>query len=200
MRKLMSIFVIGLLAATLLAGCARLQNIKGELASGQNQDEQKFDHFVTASRAIPGVSVWVTYQGGAVYHLEVGNTLPNVISLLWDESVYVDTKGESVRILHIPKMSDLPRDPPAQQASPPIAPDSRFRADFIGEKWLDAVRRGASPTPRDSTKKARLYLAFSIKGKRVEWQGEITFVPPRKPECDQKLASCSPATITLPQP
>lgn len=194
MFRLPHLAVMSVLAAALLTGCAGLHNIKNEWVSRQDkkeqkpdqkdqkpdQKDQKFDQVVTTLRPISGVAVSVTYSGGAIYHLEVSNALTTVINLIWDESAYVDTKGESIRILHIPKKNDLFRDPPAQQASPPIAPGSRYQADFIGESWLDAARRGATPQPRDGNRKARLYLAFSIRGKRVEWQGEIVFIPAKQ--------------------
>ena len=182
MFKFFYFAAMSMLAAALLTGCAGLknikqQNIKNEPVSRQDKKEQEFEQVVTVSRPIAGVPILVSYQGGAFYHVEVANTLPTVINLLWDESAYVNTRGESVRILHIAKKTDLPRDPPAQQASPPIAPNSRFQADFIGDIWLDAARSGATPQPNNSLRKARIYLSFNIKGKRVEWQGEIAFIP-----------------------
>lgn len=181
MFRLPYLTVTGVFVAVLLTGCTGLRNMKNEWSAKQPGKEQEIGQVVTVLRPISGVPVSVTYLGGAFYHLEVTNTLTNVINLLWDESAYVDTNGGSIRLLCIPKRNDLSRDPPAQQSSPPIAPDSRFQADFIGESWLDAARRGATPLPKDSGRKARLYLAFNIKGKRVEWQGEIAFVPPRQP-------------------
>ena len=177
MFKLLYLAVMSMLAAALLTGCAGLQNIKNEPVSRQNKKEPEFAQVVTVSKPIAGVPISVSYLGGAFYHVEVSNTLPTVINLLWDESAYVNTKRESVRILHIPKKTDLSRDPPAQQASPPIAPGSQFQADFIGESWLDAARRGVTPQPKDSLRKARIYLSFNIKGRRVEWEGEIAFIP-----------------------
>lgn len=180
MFRLMYLAVTAVFIATLLTGCTGLRNMKNEWSAKQLGKEPEIGQVVTVLRPISGVPVSVTYLGGALYHLEVSNALTTMINLVWDESAYVDTKGESIRILHIQKKNDLTRDPPAQQASPPIAPDSRFQADFMGESWLDAARRGVTPLPRDGNRKARLYLAFSIKGKRVEWQGEIAFVPAKQ--------------------
>ena len=177
MRRSIYLSVTGLLAAVMLTGCAGLQNIKDDWAHKQNKKEPEFGQVITVSRPIAGVPISVSYQGGVFYHVEVNNTLPTVINLVWDESAYVNTNRETVRILHIPKKSDLPHEPPAQQASSPIAPDSGIQADFIGETWLDAAQRGATPQPKDSLRKARIYLSFKINGRRVRWQGEIAFIP-----------------------
>lgn len=190
--------MISVLAAVLLAACAGSSKTvsegsqeqkkaeaahevkKAEAPYEEKKKEPEFEQVVTVLKPIGKVPISVTYQGGAFYHLEVNNSLPTVINLVWDESAYVNTKGESVRILHVQKKSDISRDPPAQQASPPIAPDSQFQADFIGESWLDFARRGATPQPKDGLRKAKIYLSFNIKGKRVDWMGEITFVPVKR--------------------
>ena len=182
--------MISVLAALLLAACAEPPKVinegaqvqkKNEVVREEKKKEPEFEQVITVLKPIGKVPISVSYQGGAFYHVEVNNTLPNVINLVWDESAYVNTKGESVRMLHILKKSDLPRDPPAQQASSPIAPNSQLQADFIGESWLDAARRGATPQPKDRFRKARIHLAFNINGKRVKWQGEVTFIPARQP-------------------
>ena len=94
---------------------------------------------------------------------------------MWDKSAYVTTQGESLRLLHLPTGRQLSA-APAQQAESPIAPGSQLVADFTGETWLEYSRSGAAPQPKDNTKKARLFLSFNIKGKRVAWHGEIAFV------------------------
>ena len=164
--------ISGVLSATLLIGCATFQ--KAEHAA-------EYEQIVTVSRPVKGVRVIVSYQGGALYRVQVTNTLPTAINLVWDESAYVTTTRESVRLLHIQNKNDLPRYPPAQQASSPILPDSQFQADFTAEEWLDCAKRGCAPEPKEGLKNARIYLAFSIKGKRVRWQGEIAFIPPKQP-------------------
>ena len=182
--------MISVLAALLLAACAGPPKVisegaqvqkKNEVVREEKKKEPEFEQVVTVLKPIVKVPILVSYQGGAFYHVEVNNTLPTVINLLWDESAYVNTRGESVRILHVQRKGDLSRDPPAQQASPPIAPDSHFQADFIGESWLDFARRGATPRPKDGLRKARIYLSFNINGRRVEWQGEVTFIPAKQP-------------------
>lgn len=160
--------ISGVLSATLLIGCATFH-------------KAEYEQVITVFRPVKSVPITVSYQGGAFYRVQVNNTLPTAISLVWDESAYVTTSGESVRILHIQNKNDLPRYPPAQQAFSPIPPKSQLQADFTGEDWLDCEKRGCTPQPKDGLKNARIYLTFNIKGKRVRWQGEIAFVPPKQP-------------------
>jgi len=156
------------LSAALLTGCSTLQKAEHE-------------QIVTISKPIKSIPVTVSYLGGVFYRVQVNNTLPTAINLAWDESTYVTTTGESVRILHLHDKSELPQHAPAQQASSTIPPHSKFQADFTGEEWLDCARRDCTPQPKKNLKNARLYLAFNIKGKLVRWQGEIAFVPPKQP-------------------
>lgn len=165
-------------AAALLGGCALFDKAMHAQREGSGGE---YVQVVTVLKPIEGVPVLVSYQGNAVYRVQAGNTLPGVVNLLWDESAYVTTRGESVRILHLPGAGRSLREPPAQQAESPIAPGSQLTADFTGENWLEFSRSGAAPQPKDGSKKARLFLTFNIKGKRVEWRGEIAFQPARKP-------------------
>src|SRR5271169_2422851 len=160
--------ILCVLSAALLTGCGTLHK-KGN------------EQTVTVSRNIKNVPITVSYQGGVFYRVQVNNTLPTAINLMWDESTYVTTTGESVRILHLPDNNDLPQYPPAQQAPSSISSNSKFQADFTGEDWLDCARRNCTPHPKNSVKNASLYLTFNIKGKRVRWQGEISFAPLKQP-------------------
>ena len=74
----------------LLTGCA---------TTAKTAHEQKTDHgqTVTVSSGVKSVRVAVNYQGGVFYHVQVNNSLPTSINLVWDESTYVTTTGESVR-------------------------------------------------------------------------------------------------------
>ena len=175
--RIISTKVAVMCAALLLTACAGLFDLAGKQASLRKEE---YKQQVTVLKPIEGVSVLVSYQGGAIYRVQVNNTLSRVINLVWDESAYVNTHGESIRLIHLPRRGDLARDPPAQQAALPIAPGTQLQTEFIGESWLDSARRGAMPTPKDGLKKARLYLTFNIKGKHVLWRGEVTFSAPDK--------------------
>ncbi len=113
--------ISGVLAATLLVGCATFH-------------KAGYEQIVTELRHVESVPIIVSYQGGAFYRVQLNNTLPYAINLVWDESAYVTTTGESVRILHVQNRNDLPKNPPAQQDSSIIYPNSQFQADFTGEE------------------------------------------------------------------
>jgi hypothetical protein len=163
--------VAAVLGVALLAGCAGFPGKK----------TVEYEQVITVLKPIERVSVIVSYQGGVFYRVQVNNGLPYAISLQWDESSYVNTGGESVRLIRIPDRNDLPEQPHLPQADSPIAPGSRLLADFAGESWLKLARRGVTPKPKEGFRKARIYLVFNIKGKTVDWQGEVVFVPKRRP-------------------
>jgi hypothetical protein len=142
--------------------------------------ETGYDQVVAVLKPIERVPVAVSFQDGAFFRVKVKNNLPATINLLWDESTYVNTSGESVRIIRVPDRQTLPDNPSLPQADSPIAPGSQLQADFAGESWIGLVRRGGTPKPREGFRKARINLLFNINGKRVDWRGEVTFVP-RKP-------------------
>jgi len=168
-KMIKSLVALGcIFLVTQLTGCETLR---------QPNHEQT----ITVSNPIKNIPITVSYQGGVFYHLEIINDLPTVINLLWDESTYVTTTGESVRILHLTDKNDLPKSPPAQQVSTSIPSNSKFEADFTGDEWLDCASRNCTPHPKNSIKKAAISLAFKIKGKRVRWQGEVAFAPPKQP-------------------
>lgn len=170
LRKLSRLTMM-LCASALLTGCAWFdKTIRGQ----QSTAATEYTQTITVLKPIEGVPITVTYQGNAVYRVLARNALPGVITLMWDKSAYVTTQGESIRLLHLPMGRSL-REAPAQQAESPIAPGSQLVANFTGEIWLEYTRSGAAPQPKDSTRKARLFLSFSNKGKRVAWHGEIAF-------------------------
>lgn len=163
-------------AGVSLAGCAWFDKAtRGQQPAAATEYTQT----ITVLKPIEGVPITVTYQGNAVYRVLVRNALPGGITLMWDKSAYVTTQGETIRLLHLPLGKSL-REAPAQQAESPVAPGSQLAADFTGETWLEYSRSGAAPQPKDSTRKARLFLSFSSKGKRVAWHGEIAFSRPGK--------------------
>jgi hypothetical protein len=120
------------LSVALLAACSALPR------AAQEQT-------VTSFQPIKNVPVTVGYQGGVFYRVQVNNTLPSAISLVWDESTYVTTTGAAVRLLHLPDRNDLPQKAPAQQAPSHIPAQSQFQADFTGDDWLDCARRSCTP-------------------------------------------------------
>lgn len=165
--RIASCIAVAILAAA-LAACSGLVGARKD--GGHEQ-------VVTVLKPIERVPVAVSFQDGAFFRVRVRNNLPVTIKLLWDESTYVNTGGESVRIIRVPDRQNLPDNPSLPQADSPIAPGSQLQADFAGESWIALVRRGGTPRPREGFRKARVNLLFNINGRRVEWRGEVAFVP-----------------------
>lgn len=176
MRRLLSLFLLALLALT---GC-QAGLAPPQLKKDVTAHTTEYDQVITVLKPIDRVSVRITYQGGLFYRVQVENKLPYPINLKWDDSVYVSTGGESVRLLRIADRSELPEHAQLPQAHSPIAPDAMLRTDFIGETWLKLSGSGISPKPGNKRKSAFIYLTFEIKDRPVLWQGEIAFV--RKPD------------------
>jgi len=174
----------------LIGGCSSLPGLEPK-----PEPKPEYAQVITVAKPVKGVPITVSYLGGAIYRVQISNNLQNEIKLMWDESTYATTTKESVRLFHVQDKNNLPQYPPGQQTPSSIPPNSQFQADFTGDDWLACVRAGCSPQPRDDAKGARIYLAFNIKGKKVKWQGEVAFVPPKKNECEQKQASCTPPTF-----
>ena len=171
--RIKSYIAVAMLAVTvMLAGCAGLHN---------NRKEVEYEQIVTELKPIEKVPITVSFEGGVFYRVRVDNTLPVSINLLWDESTYVNTGGESVRMIRVLDRQNLPANLHLPQADSPIAPASTLQADFAGENWIEFARRGGTPKPRAAFKKSRIHLFFDIKGKRVDWRGENAFVPKKQP-------------------
>ena len=149
----------GLVVAVLFAGCASV----------------KYSLLVTEQKLIPQVSVKVSYIDNGIYQVEVDSKLPDAIALQWNSSAYLNTSGGTVRIIHIEDVDKFPEQTPVEQQPSAIVQAKKLKTYFVGESWIDYARRGVTPKPRDSVKKAMIYLAFDIDGKRVYWKGEVFF-------------------------
>ncbi len=136
-----------------------------------------FEPVVTLLKPIDQVQVSVGYQAGAIYQVQIANELPDEISLVWNESVYVNTGGDATRLIHIASPQDLDQAPTPEQKHSAVAAHGRLRTEFVGESWIDYARRGVTPRPLYSDKKAKIYLSFHIHGKQVYWRAEVSFVP-----------------------
>ena len=150
----------GLVFVALLAGCASV----------------KYSPLVTEQKSIPGVLVEVNYQDNGIYQVQAYNDTTNNISLQWQSSFYRNTGGDAVRLIHIQNINDFPEKVPLVQAPSIVTRAASLTTWFVGESWIDYARRGLTPRPKDSESKAVIYLAFNIKGKKVYWKGEVSFV------------------------
>lgn len=150
-----------LVVVALLAGCA----------------STKYSPLVSELKPIPGVSVKVSHQTDGIYEVQIHNNSRDNIALLWNGSAYVNTGGNAVRLIQIQNINDFPQGVPLVQAPSIITRASSLTTWFVGESWIDYARRGVTPRPKDSEGKAGIYLGFNIKGKKVYWKGEVSFVP-----------------------
>ena len=144
----------------MLAGCASV----------------KYSPLATEQKSIPHVSVTVSYKIDGIYQLQVHNKLHRSIILEWNSSAYVNTGGDAVRLIHIQDADSIPDEIPPNQMPTPVASSAKLKTYFVGESWIDYARRGVTPRPRDSEKKAKIYIAFNINGKRVYWTADVTFI------------------------
>ncbi|MDH4284973.1 MAG: hypothetical protein OEV35_06605 [Gallionellaceae bacterium] len=147
--------------AALLAGCAGV----------------KYSPMVTEQKSLPDVSVRVSHQADGIYRVQVRNNTSDNITLQWSYSAYVTTGGETIRLINIPDPDHFPEGVPTEQVPSMVVRGGRLTTWFVGESWIDYARRGVMPRPRDSESKAGIYLGFIIKGKKVYWKGEVSFVP-----------------------
>jgi len=157
--------ITGLFIVGLLAGCAGLS------------DSTHYRPVVTEQKSIPHVAVTVSHKADGIYQVQVNNSLPETVSLQWNNSAYVNTGGDTTRLIHIQNLDRFPDDAPAEQLPSRIARGARLKTYFVGESWIDYARRGVMPRPRDVENKARIYLSFNINDKRIYWTGDVTFVP-----------------------
>jgi len=157
----------------MLSGCAGIPELAG--GADKNDGTEDWGQLITVLKPIDNLPILVTYEGGIRYKVRASNMTGNMIKLIWDDSAYVSTGGQSIRIVHIPG-NELPSNGFCQQSSSPIAPYSELRTSFSGDRWIELVKSGGMPMPKDNFRKGRIYLTFEIKGQRVNWQGEVTFV------------------------
>jgi hypothetical protein len=160
--------ITGLFIASLLAGCAGLPG------------SVHYRPVVTEQKSIPHVVVTVSHQADGIYQVRVDNGLSQTISLQWNNSAYLNTGGDTTRLIHIPDLDRFPDDTPAEQLPSRIARGARLKTYFVGESWIDYARRGVMPRPKDAENKAKIYLSFNINDKRVYWTGDVTFVPDKQ--------------------
>ena len=147
----------------------------------KHKPKVELQQVVTVSTGITNVPIIVSYQGGVFYRVQLKNNLKTEINLVWDASTYVTTTGKPIRLLHIRSKNELPKRSPAHQMSTRIAPNSKFQADFTGVSWLNCAKVNCKPKPKNGVKNAKMILTFNIKGKRVKWQGEISFTSIKQP-------------------
>ncbi|QOI99101.1 MAG: hypothetical protein HRU70_00790 [Phycisphaeraceae bacterium] len=126
---------------------------------------------VTPVKTVPGLDVVVTDAGGQFWQVAVTNQTGEIVNLVWDESLYVATNGESDRIIR-----GKTRRIHAGQAQPvsPIAPGASLREVFVRESSVDHAGLGGG-APADPSRNARVLLVFETGGKKAVHESSILF-------------------------
>jgi len=161
-----------------LAGCADLKHRASTSTPTSKETKPtavEYDQLITVLKPIDNIPISVIFESGVRYRVHVKNTSGSLVKLVWDDSAYVSTSGQSIRLIRL-YGSEFPENLHAQQPSSPIAPHSELQAVFSGDRWIELAKEGGIPKPKDVFRKGRIYLMFDIKGKRVDWQGEVAFV------------------------
>ena len=106
------------------------------------------------------------------WEVAVFNNTPNNIMIIWDECVYVNSLGQSSRLLR--GSTRVIHSDRAQPPSP-VAPNSTLRQLVISEGGAAAVAAYPYFTvrPGDPTKQSRIILTLLIDGEKVNWTGNI---------------------------
>lgn len=158
-----------------LSGCAELGVPKG-ITTPRSSD---YEQVITVLNPIENLPISISHEEGIRYHVRIRNTSATLYKLIWDDCTYVSTSGISIRLVRI-YGKKYPDNLHAPQASSPIAARSEFQADFSGDRWIELAMEGGVPKPKDALRKGRFSLVFEVKGKRVEWQGEMAFIPKKQ--------------------
>lgn len=122
---------------------------------------------------VPGLVVRVEHVQTVFWGVGVRNDTEEVVRLVWDESAYVTSTGTSSRLI---RGSTRRIDSGQTQPASPVPPHAAVSEVFTAEQWIDYVSFDVTPQPADPTAKARIYLVFDMGGRKVGWEGEISFV------------------------
>lgn len=169
-----------LLAMLLATGCAELPALPTLAESPKPADDKKivqYEQTVAAIRPIKGLSINVVPTGDYFYRVQVKNSLPIPVKLLWDDSSLVSTDNKSTRIIRIADRNRLPDNTRQPQAESPIPRGAQFSTELTGESWIKLVRAGTPLKLANPAGKAKMFLLFEIQGKDVIWQGEVSYTP-----------------------
>ncbi|NUQ67663.1 MAG: hypothetical protein HUU18_05230 [Phycisphaerales bacterium] len=153
-NRIVSVIVLGIMSVGLSAvgGCAT------------------YKANVTNTRTVPGVEVQVAEAGGSFWAVIAKNNTNDVVKLVWDESTYVATTGESDRLLR--GKTRLIHSGQAQPTSP-IAPGSELREYCVRESAAEHAQFAGAPG--DINKPARIILVFEIGGRKVMHESSVQF-------------------------
>jgi len=161
--KLLIKFGIGVVLLSIIAGCT---------TPGINYNQP-----VTEVRSVPDISVQLSYIGGKFWHAKIKNNSNATAKLIWDESSYVNSKGNSTRLIRgITHKLDSVK---AQPASP-ISPGALFAESFTSKSFV--AEESAKFVGFSSTSQGRIYISFEVDGNEYKWEGFVVFTPVVNPQ------------------
>ncbi len=128
---------------------------------------------ITSTAAVPGLEVAIEDAGGMAWQVVAKNQSGQPAKLLWDDSAYVYTTGESSRLVRgKTRVIDSGRSQPPS----PIPAGATLREFFLDE---DAAGHGTSfghKRPSVEGKPARIVLVFEVGGSRQTYEASVAFL------------------------
>ena len=117
------------------------------------------------------IGVSIEDAGGVFWEAKIRNTGKKMTKLIWDESVYISTKGKSSRLIR-----GRTRKIHSSQVQPasPIPPNGGISELFTSEDLVEYASRTniGVGNPNES---AYLYLTFSVDNEKLIWSGKIKY-------------------------
>jgi hypothetical protein len=135
---------------------------------------------ITRDSSLAGIDVGLTKDGN-FWTVTAKNNTNRPTSLVWDESSYVSTTGQSsrlvrgqTRLIHSGQMQ-----PPS-----PIPPGATITEYCIPEAQVQYAGSLYTPPLGNPENPARMYLVFDVNGQRQPWSATIRFVKPSAEKAD----------------
>jgi len=125
---------------------------------------------VSTTTEVRGLDVDLKRGNGAFWRVIAHNRTSRPAALLWDESAYVNTAGNSMRLIS----GNTRRIHTGQeQADSPIPPGATLNKSFVGEAYVEHpnIRRGVG----DPNSPARIILVFKLGDSKQTYEASITF-------------------------
>lgn len=127
---------------------------------------------ISEAKAVPSLSVTVTYLGGVFWEAKVKNNSAETVKLIWDESAYVNSVGKSTRLIR----GQTRKLHSAQiQPASPIPPGALLTESFTAEALASYASSYVQPPLENPDGIARIYLSFEASGETYTWEGAISF-------------------------
>ncbi len=138
---------------------------------------QQWNVTVESTSRIAGLDIEVSRAGNDFWRVSAKNNTRYPVSLIWDESSYISTTGNSSRLVR--GKTRVIHSGQAQPASP-IPPDSLLNEVFIREGLVGRTNAFYATPVGNPDNAARIYLMFDVNGKRIPWTASARFSKPVK--------------------